>query len=84
VLLSFAEFVGVLVDVLGVDAKQRLLSRKGVGPEAAARFETGRRLGQATGVGGNRAFLVAGLDGAKFGERGAQGLGFLGCDGRLR
>ncbi len=78
---ALGEHGRVLIHVLGVDDQARLLGRVGVGTDAVARLEGGRRRRQAAGVGGNGPVLVGALLGADAGERGAERLGFFGRDG---
>ena len=81
---AFGELAACCAMFLASIDQARLLGRERVGPDAVAGLEAGRRRGQAAGVGGNRAVLVGGLLGADRGQRGAEGLGFVGRDGGLR
>ncbi|MCY1177911.1 hypothetical protein D9M73_182370 [compost metagenome] len=79
-----SEHALVFVDVLAIDHQQRLLAGKGVRTHGVARFEAGRRGGQATGVGRNRSIGVGGFFSADHRQAGAELGSFLGGHGRLR
>ncbi|MCY1445458.1 hypothetical protein D9M71_619730 [compost metagenome] len=79
-----SEHALVFVDVLTIDHQQRLFAGKGVRTHGVARFETGRRGGQATGVGRNRSIGIGGLFSAYQSQAGAELGSFLGGYCRLR
>ncbi|MCY1445459.1 hypothetical protein D9M71_619740 [compost metagenome] len=79
-----SEHALVLVDVLAIDHQQRLFVGKGVRTHGVARFEAGRRGGQATGVGRNRSIGIGGLFSAHQGQAGAELGSFLDGYCRLR
>ncbi|MNQ83466.1 hypothetical protein D3C85_985460 [compost metagenome] len=66
--LPFTELVRVLINVLGIDTKQRFFFLERVDPKSAIGYEAGRRLGQTTFIGRNAAVGVTRLGCPERGE----------------